>query len=111
MSDKDLDDTIGKVVIGNDDCDTIKKYYEHFDVEFSEELEKALEKFKKENTFENQQDVKLALCKSILLSQDESFNDPLWDAPKKASKEIVFDLQFDKDLKEELEKSDENKGE
>ena len=38
----------------------------------------------------------------MLSCKHESFEDNLWDAPKKAAEEVVFDLQFDKDLNETL---------
>lgn len=101
------DDVVNKVTISSDDCDNVNKYCGHFGVPSSPELEAALEKFKKENTYENQLDVKLEICKWILTCEHESFQDSLWDAPKKAAEEVVFDLQFDKDLKEELSKDKE----
>jgi len=101
------DDVVNKIAISNDDCDNVRKYCGHFGVDSSEGLEAALAGFIKDNSFENQQEVKLEICKWILDSAHASFKDSLWDAPKKAAEEVVFDLQFDKDLKDTLsEKED-----
>jgi len=101
------DEVINKVTISSDDCTNVRKYCGHFGVDSTEELEEALSNFQKNNSFENQLDVKLEICKWILSCKHESFKDSLWDAPKKAAEEVVFDLQFDKDLKEELTDKDE----
>jgi len=91
-----------KVNISPEDCDAVKKYCSHFGVPGSLDLDKAVEAFKAAPTFENQQNIKLEVCKWIIEGNHESFKDSLWDAPKKAAEEVVYDLQFDKDLKEEL---------
>jgi len=100
------DDVQNVVTISADDCVNVRKYCGHFGVPSSEGLESALEDFIKESSYENQLEVKLEICKWILDCEHESFKDSLWDAPKKAAEEVVFDLQFDKDLKETLSSSE-----
>ena len=101
------DDIKNKVTISNEDCTNVLKYASHFKVPLSSTLEAALNKFASDNSFENQLEVKLEMCKWMLSSDHESFTDSLWDAPKKAAESVVFDLQFDKDLREELTKKGE----
>lgn len=103
------DDAKNKVTISPDDCDHVKKYCGHFGVPATPELEEALDKFKADPTYKNQLDVKLEICKWMLSCKHESFTDNLWDAPKKAAEEVVFDLQFDKDLEEVLTDKSKNK--
>jgi hypothetical protein len=105
MTDK-TDDVKNKVTISNEDCANVLKYASHFNVPLTPGLEAALQKFSSDNTFDNQLGVKLEMCKWMLSSSHESFADSLWDAPKKAAESVVFDLQFDNDLKEELTKDD-----
>lgn len=103
------DDVKNKVTISGDDCDNVKKYCGHFGVPSSTELDTALDLFKADGSYENQLNVKLEICKWMLSCKHESFDDNLWDAPKKAAEEVVFDLQFDRDLNETLsENEDEN---
>lgn len=103
-NDKEIktDDVKNKVAITPDDCQNIRNYCTHFGVELPASLEVALKNFEGNVCFENQNDVKLELCKWMLESQHESFKDSMWEAPKKAAEEIVFDLQFDKDVNETL---------
>lgn len=100
------DEVKNKVTISNEDCANVIKYASHFKVPLSPELESALAKFTQNNSFENQLEIKLEMCKWMLSSNHESFQDSLWDAPKKAAESVVFNLQFDKDLKETLSKTD-----
>jgi len=91
-----------KITISSDDCDNVKKYCDHFGVPSSPELDAALAAFKANNTFENQMEIKLEICKWMLSCDHASFKDNLWNAPKKAAEGVVYDLQFDKDLQETL---------
>ena len=105
-NEKVTDEVKNKIAISAEDCANVKKYCNHFGVPITEGLDKALDEFSKNPTFQNQQEVKLEICKWILEGNHESFKDSLWDAPKKASEEVVFDLQFDRDLREELTQND-----
>jgi hypothetical protein len=99
------DEVKNKVTISNEDCANVIKYATHFNVPLSTELQSALDKFTADNSFENQLEIKLEMCKWMLSSSHESFQDSLWDAPKKAAESVVFNLQFDKDVKDVLTKS------
>jgi hypothetical protein len=96
------DEVKNKVTISNEDCANVIKYATHFNVPISEELQAALDKFTADNSFENQIEIKLEMCKWMLSSTHDSFQDSLWDAPKKAAESVVFNLQFDKDVKDVL---------
>jgi hypothetical protein len=98
MSENQTDEVTNKITISPDDVDNIRKYCNHFGVDSTEELEKALDAFVADQTFENQMNIKLELCKWILTSDHDSFTDELWKAPKKAAEGAVYDLQFDKEL-------------
>lgn len=102
------DEVKNKVTISNEDCANVIKYATHFNVPLSPELQAALDKFSAENSFENQLEIKLEMCKWMLSSSHESFQDSLWDAPKKAAESVVFNLQFDKDVKDVLAKGDDS---
>lgn len=103
------DDVKNKVTISPDDCDHVKKYCAHFGVSPTPELEAALDKFKADSSYKNQLGIKLEICKWMLSCKHDSFTDDLWNAPKKAAEEVVFDLQFDKDLEEVLTNKDKSK--
>ena len=100
------DEVKNKVTISNEDCANVMKYASHFNVPLTQELQNSLDKFISDNSFENQLEIKLEMCKWMLSSNHDSFQDSLWDAPKKAAESVVFNLQFDKDIKDVLTKSD-----
>lgn len=108
---QETDEVKNKVTISNEDCANVIKYASHFKVPLSPELEAALKRFADDNSYENQLDIKLEMCKWMLSSSHESFQDSLWDAPKKAAESVVFNLQFDRDLKQILTKTDDNNSE
>ena len=94
-----------QIVISADDCKNVREYGKHFGVPIPQELEEALEAFITDQTFENQQTVKLEMCKWMLTSEHESFGDKLWEEPKQLAEEATFNLQFDKDVQEALDQS------
>lgn len=91
-----------KVTCSAEDSENIRQYGKHFNVPLTDELVEAIDTFAKDPSFENQKEVKLQVSKWLLSSTHESFKDSLWDAPKKAAEDAVFNLQFDKDVKEHL---------
>jgi hypothetical protein len=91
-----------QVVISVEDCKNVFEYCNHFGLTPPNSLKDALEDFISEQTFENQNMVKLELCKWVLYDEHPSFKDKLWEEPQKLATQAEFDLQFDKDLKEEL---------
>lgn len=91
-----------KVTISNEDIENVRNYALHFGVDLTPELETSMKNFENDPSYENQMDFKLEICKWMTGSQHESFKDKLWDHPKTAAADAMYDLQFDKDLKEEL---------
>lgn len=91
-----------KVTCTAEDSENVREYSKHFKVDLTPELKVALDSFEKDPTYENQMEFKLQISKWMLDTPHESFKDDLWNAPKKAAQDAVFDLQFDKDVKEVL---------
>lgn len=96
-----------KIPVSEEDCENVKNYCANFGVEVSDSLQAAMDKFTADQTYENMIDFKLEICKWLIECEHESFQDSLWDHPKEAAKDIVFDLQFDKDVHEELSEDSE----
>lgn len=91
-----------KVTCSAEDAENVRQYSKHFGVDLTPDLIAALDVFEKEPTYDNQKEFKLQISKWLLESNHGSFKDSLWDTPKKAATDAVYDLQFDKDVKEEL---------
>lgn len=96
------DETSQKIVINEKDAEAILKFHEFFNIPMVPGLEEAVKEFIASPTFENQQKVKLFVCKDIFENPHEGFQDPMWDIPKENAKNISFELEFDKNVKEVL---------
>lgn len=98
-----------KITCSGEDSENVRQYSKHFNIDLTPDLIKAIDTFEQDPTFDNQKEFKLQIAKWMMESKHESFTDTLWDAPKKASADAVFDLQFDKDVKEVLTTEGEKK--
>ena len=96
-----------KIPVSDEDRENVINYSKNFGASMSDELKLAMDIFVENSNYGNMLDFKLELCKWLLLSEHDSFSDSLWDHPKEAAKDIMFDLQFDKDVQEELGDDDE----
>lgn len=91
-----------KVTVSNEDMENVKNYSLHFGIDMTPELQTAIDNFIASPTYENQMDFKLELCKWMTSSNNESWSDKLWEKPLENASDAMFNLQFEKDLKEEL---------
>lgn len=91
-----------KITVSNEDCDNVRNYGLHFGIEITPELEKAMKAFEKDPSYEGMLEFKLEVCKWLTQCQHESFKDKLWEHPKTAADDALYDLQFDRDIKEVL---------
>jgi hypothetical protein len=84
-----MTELLNKVVINKDDCDNVRNYAKYFEIDFPDSLEQSLVTFESDMTYENQQQVKLEICKWLVTSTHDSFKDKLWEHPKKAAQEFL----------------------
>jgi len=105
MSNNETEEIINKVTIGVEDVKSIREYFKHFEINLPSSLAKALDVFEKDGsqTIENQNFLKLQLCKTMLKSDHETFKDQMFDVVKETANEAVYNLQFDFDVKDELD--------
>ena len=96
-----------KVALSVEDCQNIRNYGEHFKISLPKGLQKALLAFEKEQTFDHQNQIKLHICKWMVTSQHESYQDPIWDEPKVHANEIIYDITFDEQVEEMLNETPE----
>lgn len=87
-----------KVVISPEDCSAALDFWRHFDIPISEGLQSALDIFAKDVTFENQQKLKLEICKAISETEHEAFKDEMFQRIVEECAGVSFDMQFDKDF-------------
>lgn len=91
-----------KVVITPEDVRAALDFWTHFKIPLHASLVEAADLFSKEQTIENQNAVKLALCKAIAETDHEAFKDPIFAPIVSECGDTMFKMQFDKDLEETL---------
>lgn len=87
-----------KVVITPEDCNAALDFWRHFDIPVAAGLQLAIDTFTKDPTFENQDKVKLEVCKAIAETDHEAFKDEMFQRIVEECSGITFDMQFDKDF-------------
>lgn len=97
------------IPVTSEDCDNVRNYSLHFGVAVTDELKKAMDIFEADQTsYIKMIDFKRELCKWLVECGHESFKDSLWEHPHEAAKDILYDLQFDKDVLDILEEKKED---
>lgn len=90
------------MAITADDCDGAAEFWKHFEIEMPVELQNAFKTFKEDPSFENQNKIKLAVCKAIGGSSHEAFQDEMFKEVVEECKSIAYDLSFEESLESVL---------
>ena len=93
-----LQEVSNKVVITGEDCKGAADFWTHFEVPMPTELKTAFERFEKDPSIENQNEVKLQVCKAIGYTDHDAFNDEMFKKIVEECRNVVYDMSFDKDL-------------
>lgn len=104
-----LQEVSAKVAINAEDCDGAAEFWKHFTVDMIPELRTAFEKFAKEPTYENQQEIKLAVTKAIGYTEHDAFRDEMFKEIVEECRNVVYDLSFDKSLEATLDREEDKK--
>lgn len=78
-----------KIVIDEKQAESILDFYGVFGIPIAGDLKDAVKAFRAEQNFENQQKVKICLCKDICENPHPSFKDPIWDLVKTEARKII----------------------
>lgn len=104
MQDQMQSDKILKEIMLNvDDIRNLREFFQHFQVTIHPDLEDALtvwENKKEKVTLEDQENLRIGLCKTMVSSDHKMFKDELFAPILASSEKLVFESTF----KEELEK-------
>ena len=90
------------IPVSTEDCDNVRNYSLHFGVAITDTLKDSMNLFEKDPTFENMLDFKREICRWLVECGHESFTDELWKHPTEAANDILYDLQFDRDVQDIL---------
>ena len=103
MTEKTNGEVDRTIPVSAEDCDNVRNYSLHFGVEISPALTDAMANFEKDtSSYEFMLDFKRELCAWLTTCGHESFQDSLWEHPTGAAADILFDLQFDRDVQDIL---------
>ena len=91
-----------KVVISAEDCNAALDFWRHFNIPIPDALQESFDLFSKDPTFENQNKVKLEVCRAISETDHEAFKDEMFQKIVEECAGVTFDMQFDKDLEKTL---------
>ncbi len=91
-----------KVVISPEDCNAALDFWRHFNIPIPAELQGALDAFAADPSFINQEKVKLEVCRAISTTDHEAFKDEMFSKIVEECEGVTFEMQFDKDLEEEV---------
>lgn len=91
-----------KVVISPEDCNAALDFWRHFNIPIPTELQAALDAFAADSSYENQDRVKLEVCKAISTTDHEAFKDEMFSKIVEECAGVTFEMQFDKDFEEEV---------
>lgn len=98
----DLKEKEEKIVVSPEDCNAALDFWKHFNIPVPQDLQDAIDSFAKDQTFENQQKVKLAVCQAINTSTHEAFQDEMFAKISEECGAISYDMLFDRNLEETL---------
>jgi hypothetical protein len=101
-----------EVYVDGSDVQSIRDFYEHFSINVQDYLETALTDFEKavqnnadkDVLIQKQNEVRVALCRSMVESESAVFKNPLLDVVIKNSQNILFNAKFDEQVRETLKK-------
>ena len=91
-----------KMYLSLEDAKNIRDFYEHFEISMDDGLQKALTNFEQEQSYENQEALKLATCLSVSNSQHEVFVDEMFANIRKDTADIAYEMSFEKDIHDML---------
>lgn len=91
-----------KVVISPEDCNAALDFWRHFNIPIPSNLQTAFDTFAADASFENQERVKLEVCKAISETDHEAFKDEMFKKIVEECSGVSFEMQFDKDFEQEV---------
>jgi hypothetical protein len=90
------------VAITPEDCSGAADFWTHFEVPMLPELKEAFERFSKDPTWENQQVIKLQVCKAIGYTDHEAFKDEMFTEIVEECRNVTYNMGFDSALESTL---------
>lgn len=99
---KDSTSIEDKIVISAKDCQSALDFWRHFNIPIPAELQKAIEAFSEDPSFNNQEMVKYQVCKAISTSDHAAFKDDYFIKIVEECAAVAYSMSFDEDLEKSL---------
>ena len=93
-----LEEVKKEVVITPDDCKAALEFWKWFKIPIPDALQGAMDDFSANPNIENQDKVKLEVCRAISETDHEAFKDEMFSKIVEECRGVTFDMQFDKDI-------------
>jgi hypothetical protein len=90
------------VLITEDDCAAALDFWKHFNIPIPPALQKSFDNFVKSPTFENQENLKLQVCKAIVETNHPSFKEDMFSKIVEACQTVKFAMEFNEELENTL---------
>ncbi len=87
-----------EVVITPEDVNAAFDFWKHFNIPVLPGLQDAVTLFGQDPSFENQEKLKLELCRAISETDHEAFKDDMFSKIVEECAGVTFDMQFDQDF-------------
>lgn len=101
-TDKSATEQSKTVVISPEDCNAALDFWRHFNIPIGADLQKALDAFAADPSFDNQEKMKLEVCKAISMTDHDAFKDEMFKRITEECESMTFEMQFDKDFEAEV---------
>lgn len=102
ITDKSAIEQSKTVVISPEDCNAALDFYRQYKIPISVELQSALDAFTSDSSFDNQEKMKLEICRSISSTDHDAFKDEMFKKITEDCESFAFEMQFDKDFETEV---------
>ena len=97
-----LQEVVNKVVITPEDVAGAMDFWTHFEVPMLPELREAVERFAKDQTIENQNAIKLTICKALGYTDHEALRDEMFKEIVEECRNVTYHMSFDQSLENNL---------
>ncbi len=106
---KSVEEKDNKIVVSAEDCLAALDFWKHFNIPLPAPLENAVQAFAKDASFENQEAIKLEICKAISTTDHEAFKDEMFTKIVEECGGVAYDMTFDRELEATLAPATEEK--
>jgi hypothetical protein len=96
------------VAVTPEDAQGALDFWHHFKIPIPAAMQTAFDKFMKDPTFENQQEMKLRVTDAIATTDHEAFKDEVFRKIVEECNGVAYEMSFEDELEKTLEAAEKN---